>query len=102
MATFWWNWSKYTLGSGHKIDDVYNALATYPDGLQSLGYTDIKFDKDVRGTLGKFSVAVLFLEIGGSDYWQIVSCFGEGTVADAKSDISSVIDTIKIQKTLYF
>ena len=103
MAVQWWEWSKYTLGSGHKIEEVYTALATYADGLQGIpSFTDIKYDKDVQARVGKLIVAILFLPANGMDFWQIVNCSGDGTIADAKTTINQVLDTIKIQKTLYF
>jgi hypothetical protein len=107
MAVQWWEWSKNTLGSGHTIGEAYTDLATYPDGLPGasspLGsFTDIKYDQDVIAHTGKFIVAVLFLPAGGLDFWQIVNCSGDGTVADAKTTVNAVIATINIQNTKYW
>jgi len=93
----WWEWSKYTLPSGKTVDDVKNLVATNASyGLPSLGYTDIEVTADVHGLKKGVIVAVVYLQISGPDYWQVVSCAGE------KSDLNEVVGQLGILHTDYF
>ena len=75
----WWEWSKYTLTSGKTVDDVKNLVVTNTSyGLPSplLGYTDIKVVADVQGVKKGVIAAVVYLQISGQDYWQVVAAVG--------------------------
>jgi len=93
----WWEWSKYTLPSGKTVDDVKNLVATNPySGLPSLGYTGIAVGTDVHGSKGSVIVAVVYLGIGGSDYWQVLSTNGDRT------DLNTLGEQLKILHRDYF
>lgn len=93
----WWEWSKYNLPSGKTVDDVKNLVATNEFyGLPSLGYTGIKVAADVHGTNKDVIVAVVYLQIGGQDYWQVVSCAGD------KTDLDEVVGQLGILHNDYF
>ncbi len=93
----WWEWSKYNLPSGKTIDDVKNLVATNAYyGLPSLGYTGIAVGADVHGSKGAVIVAVTYLQISGSEYWQVVSCAGD------KSDLDELIGQLGILHADYF
>jgi hypothetical protein len=93
----WWEWSKYTLPSGKTVDDVKNLVATNTSyGLPSLSYTDIEVAADVLGKKKGVIVAVVYLDISGQDYWQVVNCAGE------KMDLDALVDQLKILHTDYF
>jgi hypothetical protein len=105
MAILHWDWGNYTLMSRCTIEDVCRNLASNELGglpAPPLNCTDVKYGAtNVHGTKGKFIIGVLFLPISGSNYWRIVACGGEGSVADATSDINTVINIINTQATLY-
>ena len=93
----WWKWSKYTLPSGKTVDDVKNLIATNTSyGLPSLGYTDIEVAEDVHGLKKSVIVAVVYLQISGQDYWQVVNCAGD------KTDLNQLVDQLGILHTDYF
>lgn len=93
----WWQSSKYNLPKGKTVDDVKNLVATNTSyGLPSLGYTGIKVGADVQGVNGSVIVAVTYLEIGGSEYWQVVMCAGD------KTDLNALVDQLGILHTDYF
>jgi hypothetical protein len=93
----WWEWSTYALPSGKTVDDVKNLVATNTFyGLPSLGYTDIAVGSDVHGVKGGVIVAVVYLGIGGQNYWQVVSCCGD------KSDLNVLVGQLGILHADYF
>jgi hypothetical protein len=93
----WWEWSKYNLPSGKTVDDVKNLVATNVYyGLPSLGYTDIEVGADVHGVKGGVIVAVTYLQIGGQEYWQVVSCAGD------KTDLDVLLGQLGILHNNYF
>ena len=95
----WWEWSKYTLPSGKTVDDVKTLVATNTSyGLPSplLGYTSIKVAADVQGVKKGVLAAVVYLQMSGQDYWQVVSCDGD------KTDLNELVSTLKILHTDYF
>jgi len=94
----WWEWSKYTLPSGKKIDDLKKAIADdTTNGLPSLGYTDIKVAGDeVHGQTKGDIIAVVYLPISGQDFWQVVSCAGSGP----KEKVTTFLNALGILKEL--
>ena len=93
----WWEWSKYTLPSGKTVNDVLNLVATNVSyGLPSLGYGDIAVAADVHGQKKGVIVAVVYLQISGQDYWQVVSCAGD------KTDLNELVGQLGILHADYF
>jgi len=92
MATLWWNWSQYTLSEANEdIGEVMQAIA---QKLPSLGYTGVRVAGDVHGFKGDFILAVVYLHIGGRNFWQVIACGGNGTVAAAQADVNEVSQMI--------
>ena len=100
---YFWNWSKHTFSMKVTIDDVYSRIATDPTwGLETLGYSGIKYGSDLHATIGDFIIAVVYLGISGNEFWRIVSCAGNGSEADCKTYVNGVLGNIKILETDYF
>ena len=92
MASLWWNWSQYTLSdAAEDIGEVYQGIA---QGLSGRGYTGVQVASDVHGFKGNFLVAVVYLYIGGRNFWQVIACGGDGSEAEAQGDIQEVIQII--------
>jgi hypothetical protein len=89
MASLWWDWSEYTLSqAAQDIGDVKQAIA---QGLPRLGYSGVALAADVHGVKGDFIVAVVYLLIGGRNFWQVIACGGNGgTQAEAQAEINEV------------
>jgi hypothetical protein len=98
-----WEWSKHTFSVSVKLDDVYAKIASDPYlGLATLGYTGIKYGTDLHADKGDFFIAVVYLQVSGKEFWRVVTCAGNGTLADAKTDINVVLGNIKILEENYF
>jgi hypothetical protein len=99
VATFWWSWSRnrFPIGPNLNIGDVRRAVA---EGLFQLGYTGVQSGGDAHGFKGGFVLAVAYLEISGPDFWQVVACGGNGTVADAQAEVNEVTKMISELKFL--
>jgi hypothetical protein len=96
-----WEWSKHTFSVSVKLDDVYAKIASDPSyGLATLGYTGIKYGTDLHALKGDFIIAVVYLQVSGKEFWRVVTCAGDGTLADA--DINVVLGNIKILEQNYF
>lgn len=92
MASLWWNWSQYTLSdAAEDIGEVYEGIA---NGLPGLGYTGVQAAEDVHGFKGNFLLAVVYLYISDRNFWQVIACGGDGSEAEAQSDINEVIQMI--------
>ena len=99
MATLWWSWSRYRvpIEASITIGDVKQSVAA---GLSGLHYTGVQHGADVHGFKGAFVLAVAYLEISGPDFWQVVACGGNGTVADAQAEVNEVTKMISELKFL--
>ena len=94
---YYWDWSKHTFKKKVKIDDVYSTIASDENwGLQTLGYSDIKYNSDLHAQMGDFIIAVLYLQISGNEFWRVVNCAGNGTEDDCKTNVNVVLGNIKI------
>jgi len=83
MATLWWSWSQYTLSEASEdIGEVIQAIA---QELPSLRYTSVQLAEDLHGFKGDFLLAVVYLYIGGRNFWQVAACRVNGTVAEAQA-----------------
>jgi hypothetical protein len=93
MASLYWNWNKYTLPTAAEdIGEVYQAVS---QALSELGYTGVEHGEAVSGYKGHYILAVLYLYIGGRNFWQIVACGGNGgSEAEALAEINKVIQKI--------
>jgi hypothetical protein len=92
MASLWWKWSKYTLSqAAENIGEVYQGISL---GLTRSGYTGVQHTEDVHGFKGDFVLAVVYLYIGGRDFWQVMSCGGSGSEAEAQSILNEVQNII--------
>ena len=99
---FYWESTKVSLGTG-TVPEAYNQIATNPDqGFPSLGWTGIQASSDVHAWNGKLIIVVVLFPISGSEYWLVVSSAGDGTEADAKANINTAINLIKIILNDYF
>jgi len=88
MPTLWWSWSEFTLpDAAEDIGDVYSGIA---QGLSAAGYTSVKVAEDVHGVKGDFIVAVIYLFISNKNFWQVIACGGDGSVADAQAEVNEV------------
>ena len=76
---------------------VLNSIATDPTyGLPALGCTGIKHDgESAGGWTGKYRITVLLLPCGGN-FWFVLVCAGDGTDADAKSELNMAFENIQI------
>ena len=85
MATLWWSWSQYTLSEASEdIGEVIQAIA---QELPSLRYTGVQLAEDLHGFKGAFLLAVVYLYIGGRNFWQVAACRVNGAkVPNAKWD----------------
>jgi len=93
MATLWWNWTRYTLSpASEDIGEVKQAIA---QGLPGLGYTGVQVGEDVHGFKGEFILAVTYLEISGREFWQVIACGGNGTVAEAQAEVNEVAQLVR-------
>jgi hypothetical protein len=100
---YYWEWSKHTFSMKVNLDDVYSRIASDPTlGLETLGYSDIKYSTDLHAAIGDCIVAVVYLQIGGNEFWRVVSCAGNGSEADCQTNVNAVLGTIKILETDYF
>jgi hypothetical protein len=96
MGLFW-TAKKYNLPSVKTVDDVKNLVATNAYyGLPSLGYTATVQPGDVAGVKGSVIIAVAYLGITGSEYWELVTTNGD------KTDLSAVVDQLAILHRDYF
>jgi hypothetical protein len=92
MATLWWSWNQYNLSPA--AGDIGAVMSSIASGLPSLGYTGIEQGADVHGLKGDFLLAVTYLPISGSNFWQVVVAGGDGAVADAQAEVTEVINMI--------
>ena len=76
MATLWWTSTHYTLSSA--LQNVGELKQVIGQKLPSLGYTGVQVAGDVHGFKGQFLLAVQYLPIGGSNFWQVVAAGGDG------------------------
>jgi hypothetical protein len=94
MASLWWNWDEYALPSAAEdIGEVKQAIAS---SLPTLGYTGVQTGEDVHGVKGDYFLAVLYLYIGGRNFWQVVACvWNGGSQSGAEAEINKVKQMIK-------
>jgi len=92
MASLWWTFSQYTLSEANEdIGEVYGAIA---QGLPTLGYTGVQRAEDVHGFKGDFILAVVYLYIGGRNFWQGIACGGSGSESEAQAEMNEVQNMI--------
>ena len=88
MATLWWNWTHYTVSpAAGNIGTVKEVIA---NKLPTLGYAAVGNAADVHGLKGDFLLAIAYLPISGSTFWQVIACGGNGPVAEAQAEIAEV------------
>jgi hypothetical protein len=88
MASLWWRWSQYTLSdAAEDIGEVYEGIVP---GLTQLGYTGVQKAADVHGFKGDFLLAVVYLEISGRNFWQVIACGGSGSEDEAQTELNEV------------
>lgn len=98
MAALWWSSRKYDLSvAAEGIGDVLGAIA---QGMKSAGWQGVAVGGDVHGYKPgiDFFAAVQYLPIGGNKFWQVIAVGGDGTAAQATSEMSglqSIIDGLK-------
>jgi hypothetical protein len=98
MASLWWRWSEYTLSdAAEDIGDVYDGIT---QGLSNLGYTGVQHGEDVHGFKGDFILAVVYLYIGGRNFWQVIACGGSGSEDEAQAKLNEVQNMISNLKFL--
>jgi hypothetical protein len=92
MATLWWAWTQHTLSD--TATDIGEVKAAIAANLPRLGYTDIVNTGDLHGAKADFHLAVVFLGVGGRDFWQMVACGGNGPVPGAEAEVAQVQEMI--------
>jgi len=78
MAGLWWQSSQYTLSEAtENIGEIYGSIA---NGLPGLGYTGVQRSaSDIHGFKDNDTLAVTYLYIGGSTFWQVIACASDDT-----------------------
>jgi hypothetical protein len=92
MATLWWAWTQHTLSDA--AADIGEVKAAIAANLPRLGYTDIVNTEGLHGAKADFHLAVVFLGVGGRDFWQMVACGGNGPVPGAEAEVTQVQEMI--------
>jgi hypothetical protein len=88
MATLWWAWDKFTLSEPAR--DIREVKAAIAARLPELGYTSVASAETVQGAKEEYFLAVIFLCVGGRNFWQGVACGGNGPVPNAKAEVKQV------------
>ena len=76
MAELYWSWQKYGLSAAaESIGDVYSALVVE---MQKHGWKGVEHQQDVHGYKPGVDLfaAVVFLYIGGNQFWEVVAVGG--------------------------
>lgn len=96
MASLWWRWSQYELSeAAQDIGEVYDGIT---QGLTEAGYAGVQHAEDVHGFKGDFIVAVVYLFIGGRNFWQVMACGGTGSESEAQgilNEVQSLINRLR-------
>ncbi len=71
MAGLWWNWKEFELSpAAEGIGEMLEGIA---GELERAGYTGVAVAEDVHGFKEDFMVAVVYLSISGSNFWQVIA-----------------------------
>lgn len=84
MAELYWAWQQYDLSeAADDIGEVYDGLM---QGMQAQGWADVQHQSDVHGYKPGIDLfaAVVFLYIGGRNFWQVIAV-GGGTASTAQA-----------------
>jgi hypothetical protein len=91
MAELYWNFEKYTLSEAAEgIGDVYAGVAS---AMTNHGWKGVEHQQDVHGYKPGIDLfaAVVFLFIGGRQFWQGVAVGGgSATAAQAQQEITEL------------
>lgn len=90
MAELYWAAHHYELSpAAENIGDVYSAIA---QSMTQHGWQGVQHGSDVHGYKPGIDLfaAVLYLYVGGSTFWQIISVGGDATKAQAQSEIQAL------------
>ncbi len=82
MAELYWAWQQYELSvASEDIGEVYGALA---QEMQAQGWADVQHQQDVHGYKPGIDLfaAVVFLYIGGRNFWQVIAVGGGSATAE--------------------
>jgi len=90
MSGLWW------AANGYELPTPAGDIGAVKEGLGSAlvdnGYQDVAVNSDVQGFKPgiDFFAAILFLYIGGQNFWQVVAVGGDGTEAQAQAEIANI------------
>ncbi len=82
MAELYWAWQQYELSvASEDIGEVYGALA---QEMQAQGWADVQHEQDIHGYKPGIDLfaAVVFLNIGGRNFWQVIAVGGGSATAE--------------------
>jgi hypothetical protein len=82
MAELYWSWQQYELSAAAEgIGDVYGGLA---QGMTAQGWEGVQHGEDVHGYKPGIDLfaAVVFLYIGGQNFWQVIAVGGGSATAE--------------------
>jgi hypothetical protein len=93
MASYYWSWSQYSLpAAAEDIGDVYSGLT---GALTRAGYANVTHDTEVRANTGDFAIAVVFLFIGGREFWLVANCVTDGAQAAAQTENANLVAIVR-------
>jgi hypothetical protein len=91
MAELYWSWQQYELSAASEgIGEVYEGLAQQ---MGAQGWEDVQHGEDVHGYKPGIDLfaAVVFLYIGGQNFWQVIAVGGgSATGEQAQQEIQEL------------
>jgi hypothetical protein len=91
MAELYWAWQQYELSDAAEgIGDVYAGLA---QEMQVQGWAGVQHQQDLHGYKPGVDLfaAVVFLSIGGRNFWQVIAVGGgTATAEQAQQEIQQL------------
>jgi hypothetical protein len=90
MAELYWSAHQYTLSpAAEDIGDVMGALA---QSMKQHGWAGVQQGSDVHGYRVGIDLyaSVLYLFIGGRNFWQVIMVGGDATAAQAQQEIQAL------------
>lgn len=91
MAELYWAWQPYELSdAAEDIGDVYDGLV---QEMQAQGWADVQHQADVHGYRPGIDLfaAVVFLNISGRSFWQVIAVGGgTATAGQATQEIQQL------------
>jgi hypothetical protein len=91
MAELYLSWKQYEMptDAGGNISTVYDRLV---DVMKEQGWAGVQHQEDVHGYQPGIDLfaAIVFLYIGGQNFWQVIAVGGDATAEQAQQEIQEL------------